>query len=132
MYFCLCRSDDSTDLKLRKLLFWLFVLTTSAAYVSVGAMVVKLPCRGELLVGFCALSKIILVTVGAFLLAIYFLITLVSFRCKSTPARTAAPSQGAAALTLISLGYLALPIVFLFGILRLDPALQPFAIPALR
>lgn len=119
-------------MKLRKLLFWLFVLTTSAAYVSVGALVVKLPCRGELLVGFCALSKIILVTVGAFFLAIYFLIILVSFRCKSTPACTAAPSQGVAALTLISLGYLALPIVFLFGILRLDPALQPFAIPALR
>lgn len=99
----------------------LFALLTCGVYWGAGALVVWLPCQGELLIGFCELGKIFLVALGALLLAIYLGLVFFLHRRGMQPAAV-----------LISLAFLAIPLVLIFGVLRRDLALQPYALPSLR
>lgn len=108
-------------MKLRVILIGLLILLVGAAYLGAGALVLWLPCQGELLIGFCELGKIIFAILGLLLLAAYLgLVILLQRRQKLL------------AVLLVSLIFLAIPLALTFGVLRRAPALQPYALPSLR
>jgi hypothetical protein len=112
----------------RSFIRWLTVLIVCAVYLAAGGLVLWMPCRGELLIGFCSLGKLIITVAGGVLLGIYLLLVWVlrgqdalwsSIRIHGT-------------ILLLSIAFLAIPVTFVFGVLRRDSNLQPYAIDSLR